>query len=46
MCIMHCAVAPSFLNGTGVSFVHLSGEFADLNIPKISLNICRQLAFF
>ena len=44
---MHCVdVAPSFKNGADVWFVHLRGKFADLNIPKISLNICRQIAFF
>ena len=43
---MDCVVAPSFENGTGVWFVHLRGKFADLNIPKISSNICRQMPFF
>ena len=43
---VHCVVAPSFENGEDVWFVHLRGKFANLNISKISLNICRQMAFF
>ena len=39
-------MAPSFENGADVWFVHLRGKFADLNIPKISLIICRQVTFF
>ena len=43
---MHCVVAPSFENGADVWFVHLRGKSAELNIAKISSNICRQIAFF
>ena len=43
---VHYVLAPSFENGADAWFVHLKGKFADLNIPKISLNICWQMAFF
>ena len=43
---VHYVLVPGFENGADVWFVHLKGKFADLNIPKISLNICRQMAFF
>ena len=43
---VHYVLVSSFENGADVWFVHLKGRFADLNIPKISLNICRQMAFF
>ena len=39
-------LAPSFENEADVWFVHLKCKFANLNIPKISLNICQQMAFF
>ena len=41
---VHSVLVPSIENGADVWFVHLKGKFADLNIPKISLNICRHFS--